>query len=428
MNDMVANPSALALCFEKSKAFAGDKKWLEDFRAQQFKQFIQRGLPTKKEEAWKYTEIKQSLIPAELGSINEWLSPKKLAEIKKIAEVIFTFINGQFVEDLSFQTGEIASSISQMLEKNPERLKPYLTQEMDGQRFPFAKLNSALFRDGVFVDIPKKSKIHKPIYLLFINTQQNQFLTNSRNIIVANENSEVTIIEEHLGQTAQHYFTNVVTDIKAAANAAVTYYKLQAEDETATHTANIFVEQQQNSRVKTYFLSCGARLARDDLSIWQHASGTETEMYGLYTLQHDQQHIDHHLHVDHLAAHGTSSMLYKGVMAKKSRAVFNGKVHVHPEAQQINAHQFNHNLLLSADAEIYTKPELEIYADDVKCTHGATVGQLDNESLFYLRSRGIDLTEAHALLRRAFAEEIYSKIEDANIAQYLQKRMHSHDE
>jgi len=144
-------------------------------------------------------------------------------------------------------------------------------------------------------------------------------------------------------------------------------------------------------------------------------------------LNQDQQHVDHHLHVDHLASHGASSMLYKGILDKKSRAVFNGKVYVHPATKQISAHQANHNLLLSNEAEVNSKPELEIYSDDVKCTHGATIGQLDHESLFYLTSRGIEKNEAHKLLIRAFAEEVYSKMDDVMIRQYVQKRMNDYD-
>jgi len=428
MSDVVASHLGLEHFFEKNSHFT-DKKWLCDFRAQQFKQFLQRGFPSRKEEAFKYTEIKNTALPAQSGLARPWQHSEKTAGIKKITPVILTFINGHFSAVLS-ETASLSREITlcPLSQAHEERVKSYLTREVDATRFPFAKLNAALMTDGLFLEIPKHVKVTTPIYLLFINTQQNHYMTCPRNIIVAHESSQVTVIEEHVGETAQHYFTNVVTEIHARANAHVDYYKLQDEDFTAIHVANVRVEQQQDSCVKTYFLSHGAQLAREDLTIFQRAQGTESYLHGLYSLSQDQQHIDHHIHVDHFAAHGTSAMLYKGILAKKSRAVFNGKVYVHPTAQQINAHQANHNLLLSADAEINTKPELEIYADDVKCTHGATVGQLDNEALFYLRSRGLSAREAHNILTLAFAEEIYSKIDDNSIRHYMRKRMGSHDQ
>jgi len=431
MNDVVTSLSPLESCFEKNPHFA-HIKWLCEFRSKQFKQFLTRGLPTKKEEEWKYTEIKNALIPAKMGVQTDLVCANKLAEIKAMTDVFLTFVNGHFVEALS-HTASLAKeikvcSLSQALDIDENRVKEYLTREIDGKRFPFAKLNAALMTNGVFVEIPKHIKIHQPIYLLFINTQQHNYLTCPRNLLIVNEGSQATFIEHHVNETAQHYFTNVVSEIHAANNARVDYYKLQEEGHTATHVANVFVTQKQDSCVKTYFLSDGAQLAREDLTIWQDAHDVESYLHGLYQTNRDHQHIDHHIHVDHAHARGKSTMMYKGVLDQKSRAVFNGKVHVHPSAQQIQAHQANHNLLLSSDAEINTKPALEIYADDVKCTHGATIGQLDHEALFYLRSRGVDANEAHMILTRAFAEEIYNKMDDTAIRQYMRKRMKSHDE
>jgi Fe-S cluster assembly protein SufD len=414
---------------ERNSHFS-DTKWLCDFRLQQFKHFLQRGLPTRKEEAWKYTEIKK--ISTQLGSVNEWLpNAEKIAAIKKVTDIILTFINGHYVAALS-QTETLPNEItfcalSQGMKTQEQKLKSYLTRDIDGKRFPFAQLNAAMMTDGVLLDIPENVKIKKPIYFLFVNTKQNGHMTNPRNLIIANANSQVTVIEDHQSDRAEHYFTNVVTDIYAEKGAKIKYYKLQNEETTATHVANIFIQQQQDSCVQTYFFSHGANLAREDLSIWQHAKGAESYLHGLYELTHDLQHIDHHVHIDHLAPHGTSAMLYKGILNKKSRAVFNGKVYVHKDAQQINAHQANHNILLSNDAEVNTKPELEIYADDVKCTHGATVGQLDQEALFYLRSRGINFSDAHQIITRAFLQEIYSKIEDVTLREYFQMRMKNHD-
>ncbi len=399
-------------------------KWLSDFRRKQLQEFMQKGFPTSRDELWKYTEIKEKFIPKTPGVFREIKQAKK-------DDVTLVFVNGHFAEHLSniksLPKEVTCCSISQALHTDEKRIKPYLLREFDGARSPFAKLNSAMMTDGLFLAIPKKSHLQTPIYLVFMHTAQNEFFTSPRNIILADEQSDVTIIEEHFAENAQRYFTNTVTEIHAATNARVTYYKMQQDDLTATHVATIFIDQQKQSRVKTFSFSKGALLAREDLTLFQHAPGAESDLRGLYVLNQDNQHRDHHVHVDHLASQGTSSMTYKGILDKKSRAVFNGKVYVHPATQHINAHQENHNLLLSNTAEINTKPELEIYAEDVKCTHGATIGQLDPESLFYLMSRGIEKNEAHQLLTHAFAEEIYDKIDDEKIRDYIRHRM-NHDD
>ncbi|HSW69190.1 MAG TPA: Fe-S cluster assembly protein SufD [Gammaproteobacteria bacterium] len=398
-------------------------------RLHELRKFVREELPSRKNELWKYTEIKGNLIPEEAGEQREFRITDRVRSIKKISSIQFVFINGHFAENLSntkdLPTGVTLSPLDQILNAEKER---YLSREFDVKKFPFARLNSSMMTNGMFLEIPKNTVIEKPIHLLFINTEQNEFLTNPRNIIIVNQEACVTIIEDHLAENAKRYFTNVVTDIYAKNNSKICYYKIQDDDLSAAHVANVFIQQNQGSSVKTFFLSKGAHLEREDLSVFQKESSAETEMQGLYRLSQDNQHIDHHIHIDHLAAHGTSSMLYKGILEKKSRAVFNGKVYVHPHTKQINAHQANHNLLLSKDAEVNSKPELEIYAEDVKCTHGATVGQLDEEALFYLRSRGLDKNEAYKLLIKGFLEEIYDKIEDENLRHYIRDRMCSHDE
>lgn len=427
MSELVARQTKLEMLFENNEnVFA--KKWFADFRVQQFKQFMQQGFPTRRDELWKYTEITENFIPENSGIIQE-ISAIALNDISGIR---FVFINGHFSENLSciktLPKEVILCTTSQALDSYENRIKSYLLRDFDIKKFPFAKLNSAMMTPGMFLEIPANLIIDTPIQLVFIHTKQNNFMTNPRNIIIAGKQSQVSIIENHFAEQAHGYFTNVVSDIYAAENAHINYYKIQDDDLTATHIANIFIEQQQDSCVKTFSFSKGSRLAREDLSVFQQASGSETYLHGLYSLNQDQQHVDHHVHVDHLATNGTSSMVYKGILDKKSQAVFNGKVHVHPKTQHINAHQENHNLLLSQDAVINSKPELEIYAEDVKCTHGATIGQLDNEALFYLLSRGIEKMAAHKMLIHAFAEEVYNKIEDVTIRQYIQQRMHSYDE
>ena len=431
MNEVIADQSKLEKCFAHNPHFA-DKKWLCDFRYRQWQEFMARGFPTCSDEKWKYTEIKENRVPNHSGRLVQLQSIAKHVFSEDMQSIRVVFVNGHFAENLSnmaaLPMGVTLSSVQQALAQQEDVIKPYLTQIFDKQRFPFAVLNSALMTDGIFLQIPENVKLSTPIHLLFMNTQQNDFMINPRNIIVANKNSQVTFIEDHVGEAAQHYFTNAVTDIYTKDNACVEYYKIQDEDSAATHVASLFVNQQQDSQIKTYFLARGCQLAREDVQIKQVASGAKSYLHGFYCLSKNGQHVDHHVQVDHLAAHGDSVMLYRGILANKSRAVFNGKVYVDQAAKQINAHQANHNLLLSPDAEVNTKPELEIYADDVKCTHGATVGQLDSEALFYLRSRGIETEDALKILTHAFVEEIFNQINDTTIRQYLRKRMSVQDE
>ena len=284
--------------------------------------------------------------------------------------------------------------------------------------------NEVVFRaDEFFLHIPKNCHVPEPIHLLYLNTQNSSI----SNLILADENSHVMLIEEHTSNTTDHYEITVNTKIEAEKNARVNYYKIQTDSLAATHTAHLLVQQKQDSTVTTFFVDQGGQTTQENTKIHLNERGAACQLNGLYRLNHNDQSVTNHIHVDHAAAHGTSSMIYKGILDKKSRALFHGKVHVKPDAQQINAHQANHNLLLSADAEVSAKPELEIYADDVKCTHGATVGQLDAEALFYLRSRGIEKESAEKLLIQAFAAEMLDKIEQPMIRKYIQQQVGQHD-
>jgi Fe-S cluster assembly protein SufD len=419
---------AMTTGFENSFAAASvflKQPWLKAFCAQQFEKFLQHGLPIKKNEWWKYTDVSylekmNFTLPAISATEND--KPEKYID----SSILLVFKNGHFSPTLSnldlLPPEMILSPLSVAVQTYKSLIKPYLLQELDGQRHPFTYLNSAFMVEGVFLQIPRNCALPYPIHLLFLNTGQNHFISCPRNIIIADENSQVKIIEEHTANQAENYFTNVVTELHVGANAQLNYYKLQNEHHTATHIANIRVKQKEDSSVNTFFADYGSRLTREDLTIDLHERGAACHMAGLYLLERDEQHIDNHIYVDHAAAHCSSSILYKGILDKKSQAVFNGKVYAHSTAKQTYAQQVNHNLLLSSTAEVNTKPELEIYADDVKCTHGATVGQLNKEALFYLRARGIEKEEALKILIQAFIEEIMHKITDPFIKDYIWQR------
>lgn len=308
--------------------------------------------------------------------------------------------------------------MSEMIQQNPWKLV-----FMDGV---FSKEHSALenlpagvsvhTNDGVSLHVKKNITVASPIHLLFVNVHH-----PLRNTIVVEEGADVTLLEEYVSD--KENATQTVTEIHSKSNAYVRHYKLQDENSLSTHQAKITVHQEQDSQVSLFNLSQGAKQAREEIFVDLTARGAECHLLGLYGLHGDEQHNNHHLHVNHAAEYTTSSMLYKGILDKKSQAGFTGKVHVHPQAQHTNSYQANHNLLLSKFAEVNTRPELEIYANDVKCTHGATVGQLETEALFYLRSRGIDKETALRLLIEAFADEVMSKIPHVEIRNYLQKRV-----
>lgn len=266
--------------------------------------------------------------------------------------------------------------------------------------------------------LPKNFSVPAPIHLLFTGSSTSSS-SGRRHVIVANENSDVVLFEEHT--TSQP--VPVATDVYVEKNARVQYYKIQHTHSGAIHTARF--QQKQDSQVSIYLLS--TQTTQEDIRVQLMERGAECELHGLYSLNQDKQDARYALHIDHLASHTVSAMHFKGVLAKKSRAAFTGKVHVHQNAQHISAQQQNHNLLLTTDAEVSTKPELEIYADDVKCAHGATVGQLDDDALFYLRSRGIEQQEAKKILTQAFAAEIFSSMKHALIKHYIKEKVEHHE-
>jgi len=410
---------------DKKNFLSGDQ-WLQAFQLQQRQDFLARGLPSRKEESWKYTDIK-FLEKSDFHKVTQQSMVKfdnlSAFVLQNVESIKLVFVNGEFSTALSDLTlvpnNIICCSLKTALREHSALVRTYLSQPIDNNLFPFVNLNAALLSDGLFLVVPKNEVLKVPIHLLFINTLDYAY-TCPRNIIVADESSKACLLEEHYGEAAENYFTNVVTDIYTKNNAHVDYYKIQNEAVTATHIADIVVHQTQDSKVKTVSLALGSRLARENVRVYLSERSAECSINGFYCTQADGQHIDNHVQIDHIAPHGVSEMIYKGVLDKKSRAVFNGKIHVYQDAQKTQSQQANHNLLLSPNAEIDTKPEFEIYADDVKCAHADTVGQLDLESLFYLRSRGIEKAVAMKLLTRAFSDDVLKRVEQQDILQRMQ--------
>ncbi|HVY53849.1 MAG TPA: SufD family Fe-S cluster assembly protein, partial [Gammaproteobacteria bacterium] len=351
-----------------------DIRWLRDLQINQLEAFHARGFPTRNEEIWKYTDMlalsQQKFTCATFTDLATSVDAFIDKEIIKLV-----FVNGYYnpnLSDLSLLPQSIElSTISKALVTHEQIMQMFLT-DIDTKRYPFASLNTALMTDGMYLSLPKNCSVKTPIHCVFINTHQQEFFTCPRNIIHVGENSEATIIEEYITLDADNYLTCPVTHLYAEDNARINYYKNQAEAFGAYHVANIFIKQEQDSVIKCFSLDTGSRLAREDIHAVLQAPRAECQLHGFYHVTQDTQLIDNHVYIDHAANHGSSNMLYKGILNKKSKAVFNGKVFVKKDTEQNAARQANHNLLLSNDAEVNSKPELEIYAEDVKCTHGAT--------------------------------------------------------
>ncbi len=398
--------------------------WLPGLRTAALKKFLQQGFPSRHQENWKYTDLtfvaKQKFaIAAAPGRVDEFANELFTFPVHRLV-----FIDGHFSSSLSsieqVESGVLLLPLSSALGTCAEKIKPYLEQQFPEATASLANLNTAFFSDGMVLWVPKNIVMAKPIHLLFLSSSQaNASLYCPRNIVVLEENSQAVILEQHAALAENHYYKNSVTQIEVFQGASLALYKIQAENAAALHTAVTDINQYRDSKVVSYHVSLGGKLARDDLGFALREAGASCQLRGLY-IASGQQHVDHHTRIDHCNVHGSSDEYYKGILSDQATGVFNGKVVVHPGAQHTRSQQTNKNILLSKTAEMNTKPELEIYADDVQCTHGATVGQIDDEALFYLRSRGLDEQAAVSLLTQAFSNDILNQIPQPEIAQFLQ--------
>jgi Fe-S cluster assembly protein SufD len=400
--------------------------WLKRARHEALAQFAQLGFPTLRQEDWKYTSV-AAIEKARFVTLSRNLNGIASAQIEALGldgAQRLVFVNGRYQPRCSrvgrLPAGVTVSSLAEALEREPERLEEVLARHANGYASGFAALNAAFMADGAYIHLASGAALDdEPIHLLFIATEPDLAI-QPRNLVVAGEGSRVSIIEHHVGPDESLYFTNAVTEIVTGRGARVEHCKLQQESLKALHIARLAVDQQHGSRFTSNSFALGGALARVDIDVGLNAEGAQCTLNGLY-MSGGRQHVDHHTRIDHAQPRGVSRELYKGVLDGTSRAVFNGKVIVHRDAQKSDARQSNRNLLLSENAEVDTKPQLEIYADDVKCSHGATVGQLDADQIYYLRCRGVDDAHARALLTYAFAEEIIGPLSVASLRDRVKK-------
>ncbi|MBI2167321.1 MAG: Fe-S cluster assembly protein SufD [Candidatus Omnitrophica bacterium] len=392
---------------------------LVSLRRTAFSRFTELGFPTPREEEWKYTNVSPLLKHQFKFSIEQPANGLTAEEIHSfrlsgLAGAQLVFVNGLFSPKLS-HTGELpsgvkAASLSEALIHDPGLVRPELARTAPYGRNGFTALNTAFIHDGAFIHLSRGSGCEKPIHLVFITqTPSGPLISQPRNLIVLEAGSRAAVIESYYFLDGKAYLTNAVTEIVLKEDASLDYYKVQREDaRNGFHVATTGVRQDRNSRFFSFSISLGAKLEREDLNVLLGAEGSECTLNGLYLVS-DGQHIDHHTVIDHLKPQGTSHQLYKGILKGKSHAVFNGKVFVREDARKSDAEQVNKNLLLSDEAGVDTKPQLEISNDDVKCTHGAAVGQLDEDALFYLKSRGLDDENSRDLLTHGFAADVINR-------------------
>jgi Fe-S cluster assembly protein SufD len=403
-----------------------DPAWLVNLREKAGASFESLEFPTTRHEEWKYTNVAPILKvsygeASEPGMTAQSIAPFRFEESRHSQLV---FVNGFFSSELSdlrdLPGGITVCNLAETDAAQARVVRNHLAVYADYRDDAFTALNTSQIRDGAFIYVPKRKVVETPIHILFISQTKEPSVSHPRVLIVADEGAVATIIESYVSPGEALYFTNAVTEVFAAQGSVITHYRLQEESERAFHIATTQVHQERASNYSSYAISLGGELARHDLDVALNDEHIETTIDGLYVVT-GKQHVDNHTSIDHLRPCCTSHQLYKGILDGRSRAVFNGKVFVREGALLTDAHQLNKNLLLSGNATVNTKPQLEIFADDVKCSHGAAVGQLDEEELFYLATRGISTERARSLLTFGFAEDVIRKIKLKSVRERLDR-------
>ena len=409
--------------------FSAEPEWLKRFRAEGIQSFETLGFPTMKDEDWHFTSVApiadRVFHPAKPGTISRaTLDKLGLTELEGSR---FVFVNGVFAPELSVSAhdsvGLTVESLATAIRRGDDNsLEKEIGSAATNTSSAFTALNSAFFSDGALIRIAENASIDGTIDLVFVSTENADSVSHVRNLIVAGRNCRATIVESYVSTGEAAYFTNAVTEVLLNEGARVNHYKLQSEDMSAFHIGTTQARQSRSSYYESFSFATGADLSRTNVYTVLEGDGAECVLNGLY-LADGTQHMDHQTYVEHIAPNCPSHELYKGILDGRSHGVFNGKVYVHPEAQKTDGKQSNNNLLLSDHARVDTKPQLEIFADDVKCTHGATVGRLDETALFYLQSRGLGKAVARKLLTYAFAADVLERLSLKPLKEALEARV-----
>ena len=419
---------------ELSKRDPGhDLPWLRKLREDAFESFCETGFPTTHDEDWRFTNLSNiaktsfSRVPEPSATLldsafESWRWDGAAAQL--------VFVNGQFARNLSSSGGLPAgiaiSSLRQEIAKGGQRLEGHLGRYLNIERDPFCALNTALAEDGAFVQIAKGIWLEAPIHLLFLSSGRNlPTMMHPRNLLLIDREAQATIIEEYVSLGGGIVLSNSATELVVGENSTVSHYMIEREHDEAFNVSTLRIQQERSANVASHSVLLGGGLVRNNVHPVLAGEGCECLINGLF-VGDGQQHLDNYMYVEHVSPHSTSRQFYNGILDGAAHGVFHGRIVVHRDAQKTDAKQTNRNLLLSDDAQIDTKPQLEIYADDVKCTHGATIGQIEENALFYLRSRGIDEVAARRLLLAAFANQCVERMSPGTARTHVERLVEAH--
>jgi len=409
-----------------------DVAWLRKLREDAFARFCEAGFPTTHDEDWRFTNVSAIAktpfrVAATAGELDKkdldpWLLPGAACQL--------IFVDGHFSPELSsfghLPAGITVNSLAGEIDTNPASLEAHLGRYLHTGRDAFAALNTAFLGDGAFVHIRKGKVLEQPIHLLFVSTGSDlPLMTHPRNLIVADEESQLAIVEDYVSLDGGVAFCNTATELVAAQSAVVSHYMIEREHPGTYNVSTLRIQQGRSANVATHSVLLGGGLVRNNVHPVLAGEGAECLINGLF-IGNGRQHLDNYMLVEHASPHCDSRQFYNGILDGSAHGVFHGRIIVHKDAQKTDAKQTNRNLLLSDDAQIDTKPQLEIYADDVKCTHGATIGQIEENALFYLRSRGIDEASARKLMLLAFANECLDRMKEDTVRTFLEGLINRH--
>ena len=426
MTQVAEKPTVFATALEKRPT--GGPRWLDDLRSRGAAKFAALGIPTVRDEEWRFTNVTAlNSIDFALGGPISGAADRLNGFAYTDAPVRLVIVNGRFEATLSrtkgLPAGVIAGSLAVALKDHADVVQRYFGQLADFSARAFVALNTAFVQDGAFIHVPDGVIAETPIHVIYVaGADGSTVMAHPRTLIVAGAGSQVRVVESYIGAAGETYFTNAVSEVFVGENAGVDHYKVQEESLDAFHIATLHTHTSRNSRFSSHSFTLGGKVVRNDANAILDGEGGDCTLNGLYLADRDRL-VDNHTAIDHAKPHCGSHEVYKGILGGASRAVFNGKIIVRQDAQKTDAKQTNRALLLTNGATINTKPQLEIFADDVKCTHGAAIGQLDEDAIFYLRARGLNYAEARDMLIHAFAGQILEGVKIDPLRQALEAKL-----
>ncbi len=414
--------------FEKYEGLSGPGAWFVPVRKAAMARFMELGFPTTADEDWRYTNVASvadtvfvASKPANESGLAQFIEPLRIGSDVPLLVVVNGRVSQKLSSIRSLPQGVRFGSLRQAMEQEDPAVRSHLARHARHMDHSFPALNTALFEDGMFLEIAAGAIVERPVHVIHLLTRgSDPQMTNTRNLVICGANSQATVIETYISENAGEQFHNVVTEIIAKDSSVVDYYKITREGDQTSHIGTLQLHQQRSSNVHAFAGSFGGGLVRHDINTVLDGEGCDCGLNGLYMVD-ARQHVDNHLVVLHAQPHCDSREYFKGVLDGHGKGIFSGKIIVKPGAQKTDAKQTNSSLLLSRDAQVESKPQLEIFADDVKCTHGATIGQMNEEAIFYLQTRGIDEDSARGLLVFAFANDVLQRIKVEPLRHQLER-------